>query len=114
VLLLDVSPRVRAALLPILAAAGLEAAPDDGPPYDGAVYIIEADRGAGLLTITRELRRRAEGALVFALTGWWSDVEHDLKHMADAVLHVPLRHEEWREAAELVELAARSRTAVAR
>jgi hypothetical protein len=99
--LLDVTPGVRERLVPALQHAGFEVrlceAIEQGV-LDVDVVVIEADRGARMLSETQALRGVLEHGCIASVVGWWSEYEADLLHAADVVLHVPLREDDLRAA----------------
>jgi hypothetical protein len=92
--LLEVTPVVRERIEPALREAGFEihaCAVIDSKLLDVDVVVIEADRGARMLSGMQALRRLTEHASLAGVISWWSEYESDLISLADAILHVPIR-----------------------
>lgn len=96
-LLLDVSARIRPQLVHELQSRGFTIV--DGEAADLAqagMVIIEADRGPAMMAAVREVRAQLPGAVVIGITGWWNDLEPEVRREATAVLHAPLSSRECR------------------
>ena len=96
---ISVSPGVAGLLTPMLNEAGMEIADvtEAAAVPDESVVIVEADRGARLVQMLQDVRRRAgNDSFLIGITGWWSDCEPELRSVADALLHAPLRDKEFR------------------
>ncbi|MBI2760652.1 MAG: hypothetical protein HYX51_04405 [Chloroflexi bacterium] len=86
-------------MAPMLSEAGLEIAEltEASEIRDDSIVIAEADRGTRLLRMLQDIRRRAgSDSFLIGITGWWSDCEPELRAVADALLHAPLRDNECR------------------
>jgi len=76
-----------------------------------AVVIAEADCAVELVRAVPDLDRPGPRPLVVAVTRWWNENETELRRVADAVLHAPLRQSEF--APVLTHLAAAVREGAA-
>jgi riboflavin biosynthesis pyrimidine reductase len=79
-------------------------------PERPAVVIAEADCAVELVRAVPELGTRGSRPLVVAVTRWWNENETELRRVADAVLHAPLRQAEF--APVLAQLTAALRSDV--
>jgi hypothetical protein len=96
-MLVSVSPGVAGMLAPMLSEAGLEITepPDLAAVDKHAIVVAEGDRGTRLLQMLQEMRRRdGRDAFLIGITSWWCDCEPELRLVADALLHAPLRASE--------------------
>ena len=92
--LIGLTPSMRAALAPSLRSAGfdvLESASVEEHDCRAAVVVVEADHDPRLITAVRAACRSTGDAFIVGVVGWWSDHEPEVRRLADAVLHVPLR-----------------------
>lgn len=76
-----------------------------------AVVIAEADCAMELVRAVPDLDRPGPRPLVVAVTRWWNENETELRRVADAVLHAPLRQSEF--APVLTHLAGAAREGAA-
>lgn len=60
-----------------------------------AVVIAEADCAVELVRAVPDLGGPGPRPLVVAVTRWWNENETELRRVADAVLHAPLRRSEF-------------------
>jgi hypothetical protein len=60
-----------------------------------AVVVVEADCAVELLRAVPEPGTPGPRPLVVAVTRWWNENETELRRVADAVLHAPLRRAEF-------------------
>ena len=72
------------------------------------LVIVEHDRGPGMMALVRAVRDLLPGAVVIGITGWWADVEADVRREADAVLHVPLSARECKDVLPALPTVART------
>ncbi len=110
---LGVRDPVRQALGAALVDAGF-AVVDAGEPLiwpDSAVLaVIEPECALAAGRLVGQLRAAAGMPLVVALAGYWCEFEPELRRLADAVLHTPLRRDEYLPVVSgLQQLAARPR-----
>jgi hypothetical protein len=97
VALLDVTQTVSQGLMPALQEAGFEIrapAVIESSLLEADAVIVEADRGARMLSGMQALRGLLDRVYVVGIVGWWSEYESDVLRTADAVLHVPLRKDD--------------------
>jgi len=89
---------VRSVLAPVLRDAGYDVInASEGARIDtAAVVVVEADSGEALLRALSGLGRSLVRPHVIAVTGWWNENENELRRIAGAVLHTPLREGEYR------------------
>jgi hypothetical protein len=104
-MLVSVSSGVAAILAPMLGEIGMEIVDPDEASAVGehTIIVAEADRGTRLLQMIQDMRRRAgRDAFLVGITGWWCDCEPELRAVADALLHAPLRASECRALLEML------------
>jgi hypothetical protein len=98
-MLLDVTPAVRDRLEPALRDSGFDVLSSDTIEdriLDADVVVVEADRGFRMLSGARALRGLLDSSYLVGVVGWWSEYEADLAHVADAMLHAPVREDDLR------------------
>lgn len=95
--LLGTSRHVTGILAPALREHGFEVVqmPCGSRPERPAVVVVEADCAVELLRAVPDLDTRGPRPLVVAVTRWWNENETELRRVADAVLHAPLRRAEF-------------------
>ncbi len=95
--LLGTSRHVTGILAPVLREHGFEVVQVPcGSRLEGtAVVIAEADCAVELVRAVPELGTLGPRPLVVAVTRWWNENETELRRVADAVLHAPLRQAEF-------------------
>src|SRR5688572_30374531 len=92
--LLDVTQTVSEQLAPALQEAGFDLrsrAAIESSLLEADAVIVEADRGARMLSGMQALRGLLDRPCLIGVVGWWSEYESEALRTADALLHVPLR-----------------------
>ena len=61
-----------------------------------AVVVVDADGLPGVAELFQFARSLRADAVLVGITCFWSEKDHGIRRFADAIIHKPLRGDEWR------------------
>lgn len=92
--LVDVSPRLSASIVPVLLHSGYEVTSIieiDAHITNATMMLVEGDRGARMRQLARRTRTLNQFGAIVGVMNWWNEDEPEARRVTDAMLHAPVR-----------------------